>query len=153
QSEVLAGHLQSLIRGAKELRLHGGRRSAFLDSTLSLAADTLRRRNVETGTIYAFLNAWAHLIYFVLIGLILLAMAATKGIDKSVMTAYALTLLYIRGPLIFFVGTLQIYAKARVSLDRIQHLEKELATRELGCAPSDETACQNWSCLELSGVT
>jgi putative ATP-binding cassette transporter len=55
---ALAGHLRALTHGIKELKVHRGRRQAFVSEQLEVTADSLMRNNITAYSLYAGAASW-----------------------------------------------------------------------------------------------
>jgi len=146
---------RALTDGAKELKLHGPRRAAFFYDVLRPTARSLRRYNSIGGNIYALLGSWSQVWYFVVIGLILYAMPALVGeVRPEVLTGYAITVLYMAGPMGSLVGIVPSLVSADISLRKLSRLGLSLDS-----APAEQDlvkqppALPEWSRMELVGVT
>lgn len=151
----LVNHFRAMTDGAKEMKLHRGRRDAFFNEVLHGTTTAYKRHNVAAGNIYAFLTSWSHVLYFIVIGLILFVLPMLPGsVSMQALTGYALTVLYIRGPLAILLGIFPSFSAAHVSLQRIEELglslESPARRDEEGKLQVEQ---QGWQTLELSGVT
>jgi putative ATP-binding cassette transporter len=149
----LFGHFRSLVSGAKELKLHRARRGAFIDEVVEPSAQEVRRHSLAGEGLYVLLNGWSQVLYFIVIGLILFAVPIfVTDISLQTLTGYALTVLYISGPLQLLVSIIPSFGQATVSLKKIEELGVSLTDSDAhDGAPSPEGA--GWSRLELREVT
>ena len=151
--DALTGHLHALTDGAKELKLHKGRRDTFLTRVVEPTARSLRDNSISFGKFFAVLNGWTQVLYFVIIGLILFVMPQLGGeYNHRVLTGYAITVLFMRGHLVVLMSIIPTFNRAHVSLRKVQELGLSLAAS----ATEDEAAAggepQGWRQLELSDV-
>jgi putative ATP-binding cassette transporter len=152
----MVGHFRSIILGGKELRLHGPRRRAFFSSVFEPTAVTLKRYSLLGDGMYVLLNSWSNTLYFVIIGMILFGLPALMGdVSLRVLTAYALTVLYISGPIQALVSIIPAFSQANISLRKLEELGVTLTTATIVVDPNRLEAAPNddWELLELSGVT
>jgi putative ATP-binding cassette transporter len=151
--DSLFKHLRALTDGTKELKLHSGRRQAFLSQVLHTSMSALRRFLVLANNIYAVSAGWAHLLLFILIGLIIFAVPSVRGIDPRILTGYTIIIIYIMGPIEFIIGNLPVLSRAGVAIGKIDELgfSLESSSKEAIIAPSanSETTCVS---LKLVGV-
>ncbi|HEX8116456.1 MAG TPA: cyclic peptide export ABC transporter, partial [Pyrinomonadaceae bacterium] len=149
----LFGHFRALVSGAKELKLHRARRSAFIDEVVEPSAQEVRRHSLAGEGLYVLLNGWSQVLYFIVVGLILFAVPIfVSGLNLQTLTGYALTVLYISGPLQMLVNIIPAFGQATVSLKKIEELGVSLTESDAHeGAPWPEGA--GWSRLELRGVT
>lgn len=152
----MVGHFRSLLLGGKELRLHGPRRRAFFSSVYEPTAVSLRRYSLLGDGIYILLSSWSSTLYFVIIGLILFGLQGILGdVSLRVLTAYALTVLYISGPIQALVGIIPSFSQANISLKKLEELGVTLsaAAIEVDMNRVEAEPKTDWQLLELSGVT
>jgi putative ATP-binding cassette transporter len=151
----LTSHLHALNDGAKELKLHRPRREAFYSDVLQRSAIKLKNLNVLGQTWYSMLNSWVQVVYFFVIGTILIALPSLVAGDfRQILTGYALTILFMRGHIMGVMTTIPLLARARVSLRKVEELGLKLATID---SPVDSSAAtqpiSSWNILELRGAT
>ena len=151
----LQSHLHSLSDGAKELKLHRPRRESFYSDVLWTSATKLKTLNVRGQTWYSFLNSWVQVIYFFIIGSILIALPSlVSGEYRQILTGYALTILFMRGHIMGAMVSIPLIARARVSLKKVEDLGLSLAPVD---TPVDTTAIpqtiDSWNILELRAAT
>ncbi|PYT09297.1 MAG: ABC transporter ATP-binding protein [Acidobacteria bacterium] len=148
--EELMGHIRALIDGAKELRLHGRRRHAFVSAMFGPAALLLRRNsNVGLG-IYSVSSSWSQVLYFIFIGAILFGLTGRSSI---VLISYTLTLLYMRGPIILLLNIYPLFGRASISLKKMEDLGLSLSSfRREEFYETKEEQLSDWRRLQLSGV-
>ena len=153
--DALVNHFRTLTTGAKELKLHRQRREKFTSDVLLPTAKSLRRYNLIGGDLYTFLSAWSQMLYFILIGVILFAMPGlTSHTNTHVLSGYALTVLYMIGPLHAIVTIIPSFSGAQISLRKIEELGLSLTASELrqeSVVPTTPTAFREQ--LDLIGVT
>lgn len=156
QWDALIKHFRALTDGAKELKLHRRRGRAFLDETLVGTARAMRRNNAVGANIFVVLNGWTQMLYFLVIGIILFVLPQmSAGLDARILTGYAITVLYMAGPLMTLVGIVPTFRTAAISLEKVEQLGVSLSavdgTGTAGRLP--EKTLPPWERLELVGVT
>jgi putative pyoverdin transport system ATP-binding/permease protein len=154
ERDRLGRHFHALTEGAKELKLHRGRREAFFSRMYQATADAYRDHNLLFGRYFAGLNAWSQVLYFVVIGSILfLAPTLLPGVDRRILTAYAFTALYMRGHLVGVMNLAPQLSRASVSLRKVEELG-QLFTSDVavagGGAPAEPPA--SWHQIELERI-
>jgi putative ATP-binding cassette transporter len=151
EQDALMKHFRGLTEGVKELKLHRGRREAFLSQLLEATAANLRDRNTAGMTIYA--ATWGQLLFFVCIGLLLFT-PLLAGFPQDVMSGYVLTILFSLSPLETIMTWLPIMGRARIALEAVANLGLSLAKQaresERGAASLSPVS---YELLELAGVT
>jgi putative ATP-binding cassette transporter len=150
----LYDHLRALTGGIKELKLHNGRREAFLTRELLGTAETFRDDSVRGLEIYSLASSWGQLLVFVVVGALLFGFAPQAVQGSHTLTGYTLTLLYLMTPLQVLLNAAPIFARAGVTLDRIEEMGLDLAAHMSdGDGLTQSAPVSSWSRLELDGVT
>ena len=129
--DALFKHIRALIDGAKELKLHSGRREAFLDQVLQGAAISFERHNVVGNIIFSVALSWATVLFFIQIGLVLFVLPRVLDLTPPVLVGCTLTLLYALVPLDVIGTMLPSIARANVALANIKSLGLALPQGEL----------------------
>ncbi|MEM7353888.1 MAG: cyclic peptide export ABC transporter [Acidobacteriota bacterium] len=142
---------RSLTEGAKELKLHRGRRETFLSRELEATSRDFRDKNVSGLRIYAIASSWGQVLVFVVIGLLLFAVPTWSTLDLNLLLGYTLVLLYLMTPLQVLMNTLPIIGRAGVAVARIDRLGLELAQGNSSERVDDRDV--GWGTLELRQVT
>jgi putative ATP-binding cassette transporter len=133
--EALIKHFRAVTQGMKELKLHRGRRRAFLDDVVAPAAASLKRHNTKGMTIYTAASSWGQTLVFVVIGLVVFVLPRAQPIDTATRTGYVLSLLYLMVPLQIIMNMLPGLARSNVALNRVRHLGHELSAHGVDDSP------------------
>lgn len=151
----LTSHLHALSDGAKELKLHRPRREAFYSDVLWQSATKLQTLNVRGQTWFSLLNSWVQVVYFFVIGTILIALPSlVAGEYRQILTGYALTILFMRGHIMGVMITIPLISRARVSLRKVEDLGLSLAPVDGLVATTAVThTISSWNVLELRAAT
>jgi putative ATP-binding cassette transporter len=152
--DTLVNHFRALTVGAKELKLNRRRSDVFLYGTLQETSLLMQQESAKGANIYAILNSWTQLMYFIVIGVILFVLPGFIGnITPQVLTGYAVTILYMSGPLMALVGIVPTFSRASIALGRIEKLGLTLADdiREEEADPHSKPPA--WQEIELRGIT
>ncbi len=128
--DALFKHIRALIDGAKELKLHSGRRQAFLDEVLQRTAISFERHNIVGNVIFSVALSWATVLFFIQIGLILFVLPKVVDLTPQVLIGCTLTLLYALVPLDVIGSMLPSIARANVALVNIKSLGLALPEAE-----------------------
>src|SRR5215211_1099663 len=123
EHDALMKCFRGLTEGAKELKVHSGRREAFLDRHLEATAGRLRDRNRTGLTIYAAAGTWGQLLFFICIGLLLFALRSPGHASRAVVGGYIMTILYCIAPMETILTWLPIFGRARVALQAVESLD------------------------------
>lgn len=121
----LQKQFNALISGAKELKLHRERKTAFLDGVLARSTRKIKDYNVAGSNIYTIAASWGQLLTFVVIGLLIIV-NANLGDGHYAITAFALCLLYLVGPLQMIMNTTPQIGRAKVAIENIDKLDLDL---------------------------
>jgi putative ATP-binding cassette transporter len=153
-ADALYGHFRALTQGTKELKIHAPRRADFFARELQATAESLRRENLSAQRIFTVAGTWGQLIFYIAIGFLLFAVPAIQRVDTPTLTSYALTLLFMTGPLTGTVTLMPIFNRSTVALRKIEDLGLSLASQstEEGVTATP-AAPPAWQSLELIEVT
>jgi putative pyoverdin transport system ATP-binding/permease protein len=150
--DKLFKHFRALTDGNKELKLHRGRREAFLTGSLGKASAEYRRYNVIGNCLYAAAGSWSQLLFFGCVGILVFVFPRLATLNREVLTGYVLTLVYMMVPLDVIFDTLfPSMVRANVAIRKIESLGLSLdkATSEAQAPAGHPPA---WHTLELVGV-
>lgn len=148
--DELVGQFRSMTDGFRELKLHRGRREAFLALGLEPTARAARDRNVAGLTLYAAAAGWGQLATFGVIGGLLFVLPVAIGLDRATLAGTVLIVLFLMPPLDVLITCMPILGRARASLARIEALAPALDAPESGEGPRGLTIDAS---IELDEVT
>jgi putative ATP-binding cassette transporter len=152
EQDTLFKYFRTVTDGTKELKLHYGRREAFLQEDLQQSAAAYRRYNTHGLTLFAMTSSWGKLIFFFAIGFVLFALPKLMRLNLQTLSGYVLTFTYLMLPMDNLVNSLPILGRASVALKKIDSLGISLAERaETTAIPS--VVRQDWKELQLHRVT
>jgi len=149
--DTLMRHINSLIAGTKELKLHRPRRDDFVKHALAASHQQLRDHQVTGYSVHSIAISWGRLLFFVAIGLVLFVWPMLQPIDSAALVGYVLTILYLTTPLDMIMGLLPVIAMANISMKQIESLELTIGSAEGEASPPP--APRRWQRLEMVGVT
>ncbi len=146
---VLFEHFRSLTEGMKELMLHRGRRETFVDQDIRQAAEALRHHNLITTKQYLTTDSWTQVLFYGLIGVILLLFPRWLALYGESLTGYAFAMLYMIGPMWGLLGMVPTLSRGQVALEKIESLGLALdeGRREGG---AERPVGSGSHCVELS---
>jgi putative ATP-binding cassette transporter len=126
RQDAVVGHFRTAIAGFRELKLHRGRRAAFL--ARSLEPDVARARVEMVGglTDFAIADGWGQTAFFAFIGLLLFGVPQLIPIARPTLVATVLVVLYLMTPLDVILTWVPALGRARASLRKIQALLPEI---------------------------
>ncbi|MBS0172291.1 MAG: cyclic peptide export ABC transporter [Nitrospira sp.] len=119
---VLFEHFRSLTEGMKELMLHRGRRESFVEQDIRQAAEALRHHNLVTTKQYLVTDSWTQVLFYGLIGVILLLFPRLLALSGESLTGYAFAMLYMIGPMWGLLGMVPTLSRGQVALEKIESL-------------------------------
>lgn len=154
KADELYSHFQALMYGAKELKLNGKRRSAFLDKVLDPTADSVRKYYFRGLFFYTAASSWGQILFFVVIGSVVFGLPRVANISNEVLTGSALVLLYLMIPLEIILNTMPGLSRANIAMRNVEKLGLSLKQHAESSHNAHEPAAPHrWQKLKLSGVT
>ncbi|UKO99507.1 cyclic peptide export ABC transporter [Nostoc sp. UHCC 0870] len=154
QEDRLFKHFRTVTQGAKELKLHRQRRQAFISEDLRNTALKYRSHNVVGMSIFAGAASWGQILFFVAIGLLLFIIPNIREIHPKVLSAYALTIIYLIAPLEYIISLMPSIFRALVALDKVESLGLSLANYSNETVSDDLlNSNKDWKDIELVNVT
>ncbi|SEI44369.1 putative ATP-binding cassette transporter [Azotobacter beijerinckii] len=139
---------QALIDGRKELALNRERARRLYEEEFDADAEAYRHHVTRADIYNGLAGNWANIMVLGSIGLVFYCAGGLGWAGAAVAATFALTVLFLRAPLIAAVGSLPSLLAARVALDALEALELAPLRREFE-APAPAPA---WQRLELRGV-
>ncbi|HLB77101.1 MAG TPA: cyclic peptide export ABC transporter, partial [Candidatus Dormibacteraeota bacterium] len=150
--EALFRHFHALTDGAKELKLHAGRRRAFLVEEVEPAIETLRHANLAGTGHYLVATSWTQLLLYSLVGLLLFGLSVVEPLSLETLRGYVLASFYVMSPMFTVIETWPIFARGQVALQKVEELRLALATGAGMALPTADPSPLGWERLELAGV-
>jgi putative ATP-binding cassette transporter len=152
---LLVDHFRTLIGGFRELKVHGGRREAYLAESLEPTMASARTEMVSGMAHFAIAEGWGQLAYFGFIAFVLFVAPLIEPISQSTLVAAVMVVLYLMTPLDILLTWVPVLGRAQVSLQRvlglIPTLERSAEDGEVATVPVQQVALRDSICLE--GVT
>ncbi|MBL1198703.1 MAG: cyclic peptide export ABC transporter [Nostoc sp. GBBB01] len=153
QEDKLFKHFRAITQGTKELKLHRRRRQAFLSEDLHKTALSSRQHNVVGMSIFAAAASWGQILFFVAIGLLLFAIPAINKIHPTILSAYALTIIYLISPLEYIMSTMPNITRAVVALKKVESLGLSLTNSAHEIVDDTLLISHKWKHLKLENIT
>lgn len=154
QEDRLFKQFRAITQGTKELKLHSQRRQAFLSEDLHATALSYRRHHFAGMGVFAATASWGQILFFVALGLLLFALPTLKNISPAILSAYAVTIIYLMAPLDYIMSMIPTLTKSIIALKKVESLGFSLATYSNETESTNSLPLKNsWKCLELVGVT
>lgn len=148
EQDDLMKQFRGMTDGAKELKLHHGRRRAFVEQLLEPACGRHRDETTAGMTVFAVASAWGQLLFFVTIGVLIFVLPRWIEISPATLAAAVLTTLFAASPLDAIMIWLPAFGQARISFAKVEQLS-QLPAEALPepASPAAEAV------VELVGVT
>ncbi len=140
---------QSAIEGRKELALNRDRAKHFFDETYTTNAREYRYHIIRADTYHLSAGNWSNIMMLGAIGVVFFMANGLGWATPAVAATFALTLLFLRTPLIQAIGAWPTLISAQVAFDKLASLE--LAEYQTGFGV--ENRFPDWQRLELVDVT
>jgi putative ATP-binding cassette transporter len=154
QQALLVGHFRTLIGGFRELKIHRGRREAYVVESLEPTMTKARKEMVRGLAHFAIGEGWGQIAFFGFIGFLLFAAPAIEPISRPTLVSAVLVVLYLMTPLDIILTWVPVLGRAQVSLQRVQALIPTLERHEYDdsqLAPVKPLELRDSICLD--GVT
>ncbi|MDC0710672.1 cyclic peptide export ABC transporter [Stigmatella sp. ncwal1] len=148
---ILHEHLRALVAGSKQLKLHAGRREAFLQGRFGDNARALRDQLWAAIRLFVAGGQWGSLLFLGGIGLVLFVAPQAGWVEPPVRAAATVTLLYLMLPLGELLLAVHQLSRASVALDSLERLG--LSPAPSAGAPPPPVPGASWRRLELRGVS
>ncbi len=150
----LMGDIRALVEGTKELKMHRDRRRAFVRE-VETSITTMQRNTRKAGVIYAGASSWGQVLFFVLVGLLVLVMPRYEPISARALVSYVIILFQLMAPLEVLLNAFPMLSRAAVSAQTVEKLGFSLAAEitERQEVPGEALRGVAWGRLELAGVT
>lgn len=143
---------QAAIEGRKELALNRDRARRYYEDEFSVSAERYRHHITLADRYHGIASNWANIMVLGSIGLAFYLGNGLGWADTTVASTYALTILFLRTPLVSAVASIPSVLAARVSLDKLDTLA--LADYRPGFEASTGASDLNdhWQSLVLENV-
>ncbi len=122
EDDTLLKHFGSLTGGMKELKLSGLRRRSFLEDDLGPSAARSKQYQVRALTLFSIATGWGNLLLFFIIGMILFALPKFVILTPAVLSAYALTIIFLMLPFGNLFQRLPFLMRANVALAKVDDM-------------------------------
>lgn len=135
QMDVVYRNCRNLIEGSKELQLNARRRAYFIGELTQPAAQQFRQLFVKAMTGFTLVNNFGTMLFFVIVGTMLFVRPALQAPQEAALGQYALTLLYLIGPIGSMMSAVPALRQGGISLRKIEQLEGRLIPSGAADAP------------------
>jgi len=147
--DALYRDYENVIRGRKELALNRGRARRLFEQAYTQNARSYQRHIIRADTFHLSANNWANIMMLGAIGVVFFLANGLGWATPTVAATYALTILFLRTPLIGAVGALPTLIAAQVAFDKLRSLE--LADHRPGFDTPTPIGA-DWQTIELRDV-
>jgi putative pyoverdin transport system ATP-binding/permease protein len=142
EQDHLFAHFRSLTDGAKELRLHRGKRQAFTEKVLGASVEKVRRERTQGMSIFVISASWSNFLIYAFIGLVMFVLIQDVPNQAKVMTGFALIFVYMVTPLEILLLNIPRANLAKASADRIEEITQEMPGHEQAASSSQPEPLQ-----------
>ena len=146
--DCLYADFQTIIDGRKELALNRQRAQQIFEDVYSEDAKRYRHHIVRADTFHLSAVNWSNIMMLGAIGLAFFLANTLGWADTAVAATYALTLLFLRTPMLSAIGALPTLLTAQVAFNKLKMFS--LAPYQPAFPP--RPAAKNWQSLELRNV-
>ncbi|MDC8759694.1 cyclic peptide export ABC transporter [Janthinobacterium fluminis] len=134
EQDRLFGYFRSLNDGAKELRLHYGKRKVFTEQILGGSIESVRSERALGMSIFVVSASWANFLIYAFIGLVLFVLIRGVPDEARIMTGFALVFVYMVTPLEVLLLNIPRANLAKASARRIDDITTGMSGREAAAA-------------------
>ncbi|MFI8744029.1 multidrug ABC transporter permease/ATP-binding protein [Pseudomonas sp. NPDC077186] len=146
----LYGDYQAVIDGRKELTLNRYRAQRLYEDEFDVSARAYRDHVTLADRYHGLASNWANIMVLGTIGLVFYLANGLGWASTAVASTYALTILFMRTPLVSAVAAIPTQIAGRVALDKVESLA--LAPHVDAFDHPGESLAANWHSLELRDV-
>jgi putative ATP-binding cassette transporter len=139
---------QAIIDGRKELALNRDRARLLYDEEFDRDARAYRDNVTRADIFNGLAGNWANAMVLGSIGLVFFCASGLGWASAEIAATFALTVLFLRAPMVATVAALPSLLAARISLDKLETLELAPETAEIAAVES----LGEWQSLQLTGV-
>ena len=139
---------QAIIDGRKELALNRDRARLLYDEEFDRDARAYRDNVTRADICNGLAGNWANCMVLGSIGVVFFCASGLGWATADVAATFALTVLFLRAPMVSSVAALPTLLAARISLDKLESLELAPATANI----THDSSLGAWQTLQLQGV-
>ena len=150
--DALVKQIRAMTEGTKELKMHRGRRHALLGQVSSTTSAL--QNEVRVGSIiYTLASSWGQVLFFVVVGLLVLVLPRYESLSPAMLIGYTLVLFQMMGPLEMLLNSFPLLSRSSVAAKKVEELGLSLnedVREKEGTGPVVPGA--GWKQLQLAGV-
>lgn len=144
----LYADFESIIHGRKELALNRRRAQLLYNHEFKANGDDIRRHIIYGDTLHFTALNWVDTMILGSIGIVFYLANLMNWADNTTATTFALTILFLRSPLVQSIGSIPTFLEAHVSFKQIASLRLNQPQPDFGIMqPSND-----WQCLSFKQV-
>jgi putative ATP-binding cassette transporter len=151
--DEVIGQIRAMVEGTKELKMHRARRDAFVGA-VAASTKELQRENRAGQMVFAATSSWGQVLFFVLVGTIVLVMPRFQSLDTKTLTGYTIVFFQMMAPIEVLLTAFPALSRATIAASTVEELgfslEREAEEESAGAAPPPGGG---WQRIELVGVT
>lgn len=154
QNEDLFQNFRTLTDAIKELKLNRPRRHDFLLHDLELNGRASAKSNQKALTLFSVATQWGNFILFFLIGVIAFSGTTFIGIESSLISAAAVTIIYLLNPISILLNTISSFERMKIAVTRIASLQDRIESVSPDCSAEGSTNAEHdlLKSIELSSI-
>lgn len=151
--DALLRSFHAVTVGIKELKLHRGRRAAFMERHLVGAAGDLMDQNIDAGVRASVAHGYGRLLQNLAMAVILFVLAGALQLPAHVLVSYVLITIFLAMPMQHFMSRMPDLIRGDVALAKIRAMDLTMAAggAEDGL-PYDGRPVAERARVELTGV-
>jgi len=134
KEDDLVHYFRALYEGAKELKLNGARRKAFVEDYLASNVEDVRVQRTRGYVLFAAASSWGNFIFFGFIGLAIFVLAQVFSIDHYALAGYTVIFLYMIMPIESLLSAIPNIASTKIAMEHISDVSKLLPLEREGVA-------------------
>ncbi|MFT5780651.1 MAG: putative ATP-binding cassette transporter [Pseudomonas sp.] len=139
---------QAIIDGRKELALNRDRARRLYEEEFDRDAQAYRDHVTQADVFNGLAGNWANCMVLGSIGVLFFCASGLGWAQAEVAATFALTVLFLRAPMVATVAALPSLMAARISLGKLESLELAAETTEIATVAH----LQTWQTLQLAGL-
>lgn len=151
--ETVAEHLDLLVSGVKELKLHHPRRDVFVNHMLQNRVGEQERQAAFAQQLLALSDAIGRAVLFTLLGFLVMGLSLLEEPRPGNLSSYLLIVFFLMQPLSAIKYLLPQLARAKISLIKLQALGLELGSQPEPGSGTPPPIPVAFSQVELKDVT
>jgi putative ATP-binding cassette transporter len=151
--DTFFSHVRDLLAGIRELKQHPARREEFVKDRLRPTIQDLYRLNCRGVSIYAAAANWMRLLFFLMVGVLLLINSEYLAAPVDRLAAVVLTLLYVMAPVEAICNSLPHFARANIALHELARIGTVLIERAESFPIARPDNRRHFEQLHLKGIS